>query len=234
MTDFAPRVKEDNPDPRIACTLLLDTSYSMSGAPINELNEGFKLFCEEIKKDDLAAKRAEIAVITFGGMARVEVPFTEGRDLQAKPLIPSGNTPLGSALTLALNQLESRKAEYKQAGLEYYRPWLFVLTDGEPTDGAEFDAAAQRVRAAEAARGVSVFGIGVGDAANLDKLGQLSAKRTPVALKGLSFREFFGWLSASLSTASSSLAFGTSDSQVAAAESAQQIPLPAPTGWATV
>jgi len=66
------------------------------------------------------------------------------------------------------------------------------------------------------------------------KLGQLSAKRTPVMLKGLSFREFFGWLSASLSTASSSLAFGTSDSQVAAAETAQQIPLPEPTGWATV
>jgi len=233
MMDFAPRVKEDNPDPRIACTLLLDTSYSMSGAPINELNDGFRLFCEEIKKDDLAAKRAEIAVITFGGMARVEIPFTEGRDLQPKPLVPSGNTPLGGALDLALHQLESRKSEYKRAGLEYYRPWLFVLTDGEPTDGPAFAAATQRVRAVESARGVSVFGIGVGGAANLAKLAELSGQRQPVALKGLSFREFFAWLSASLASASSSMAFGSSDTSIARAETAAQIPLPAPTGWAT-
>jgi uncharacterized protein YegL len=231
--DFAPRVKEDNPDPRIACTLLLDTSYSMSGRPIEQLNSGFAMFCDEIKNDDLAAKRAEIAVITFGGMARIEIPFTEGRDLQPKTLVPSGNTPLGAALDLALGQLESRKNEYKAAGLEYYRPWLFVLTDGEPTDGPVFEPAAQRVRAAEAARGVSVFGIGVGDAANLKILGQLSGQRSPLLLKGLSFKEFFGWLSASLATASSSTAFGASDTQVARAESAEQIPLPAAHGWAT-
>jgi hypothetical protein len=62
MADFSPRVNEDNPDPRIACALLLDTSYSMSGKPIEQLNRGFGLFCEEIKKDELAQKRAEIAV----------------------------------------------------------------------------------------------------------------------------------------------------------------------------
>lgn len=234
MMEFAPRVKEDNPDPRIACTLLLDTSYSMSGTPIRELNEGFVLFCEEIKKDDLAAKRAEIAVITFGGTPRVEIPFTEGRDLQPKTLVPSGNTPLGGALHLALDQLAARKAEYKQAGLEYYRPWLFVLTDGEPTDGPAFTTAAERVRAAEGARGLSVFGVGVGDAANLQKLQELSAHRQAVALKGLSFREFFGWLSASLGTASASMAFASNDASVAAIETTQQIPLPAPTGWMTV
>jgi uncharacterized protein YegL len=232
MLEFAPRVKENNPDPRIACTLLLDTSSSMSGSPIDELNNGFRLFCEEIKKDDLAAKRAEIAVITFGGMARVEIPFTEGRDLQPKPLLPSGDTPLGGALELALNQLEARKAEYKQAGLEYYRPWLFVLTDGTPTDDAVFASAAQRVRKVEAARGVSVFCIGVGAGADLTRLAELSAQREPLALKGLSFREFFGWLSASLASASSSTAFGSSDTGVARAESGAQIPLAAPSGWA--
>lgn len=230
---FAPRVKEDNPDPRIACALLLDVSWSMSGEPIDQLNEGFKLFCEEIRKDELAAKRAEIAVITFGGMARVEIPFTEGRDLQPKTLQPNGNTPLGGALALGLDQIESRKAEYKRSGLEYYRPWMFVLTDGAPTDGPAFAAAVDRVRAAEAARGVSVFGIGVGPGANMDALAVLSAQRAPLPLQGLQFAEFFGWLSASLGSASQSNAFGTSDNSVAQAESAQQIPLPSPAGWAT-
>jgi uncharacterized protein YegL len=225
--DFAPRVKDDNPDPRIACALLLDTSYSMNGEPIDQLNQGFQLFCEEIRKDELAAKRAEIAVITFGGMARVEIPFTEGRDLQPRTLQPSGNTPLGGALELGLNQIESRKAEYKQSGLEYYRPWMFVLTDGAPTDGAAFGAAVGRVRAAEEGRGLSVFGIGVGPHANLDALAQLSAQRAPVRLQGVNFAEFFSWLSASLSSASQSNAFGTSDDSVQ-----QQIPLPSPVGWA--
>jgi hypothetical protein len=141
-TEFAPRVNEDNPDPRIACALLLDTSASMQGAPIEELNKGFELFCQEIKDDELAAKRAEIAVITFGGQPQLLVPFTEGRDLQARALNTSGATPLGQALNLALDELEKQKDAYRKAGLEYYRPWLFVLTDGQPTDGETFAAAA--------------------------------------------------------------------------------------------
>jgi uncharacterized protein YegL len=189
------------------------------------------LFCDEIKKDDLARKRAEITVITFGGVARVEIPFTEGRDLQPRRLTASGSTPMGAALDLALDQLAAQKQAYKQAGLEYYRPWLFVLTDGGPTDGQVFTAAAARVRNAEAAKGVSVFGIGVGSDADLERLKELSVRRVPVMLDGLSFGEFFNWLSASLSAASASNAFGSSDTALASAESTEQIALP-PAGWA--
>jgi len=230
MADFTPRVNEDNPDPRIACALLLDTSSSMAGEPIDQLNRGFELFCDEIKKDELAQKRAEITVITFGGTARVEIPFTEGRNLQSRRLAANGGTPMGAALDLALDQLAQQKQAYKRSGLEYYRPWMFVLTDGEPTDGQVFTAAAVRVRDAEAARGVSVFGIGVGAGANLARLKELSSQREPAKLDGLSFREFFKWLSASLSAASASNAFGSSDAGVARAEAAEQIPLP-PAGW---
>jgi len=205
----------------------------MSGEPINQLNRGFELFCDEIKKDELAKKRAEIAVITFGSMARVEIPFTEGRDIQPRHLAAGGSTPMGAALNLALDQLTQQKQAYKQAGLEYYRPWLFVLTDGEPTDGQVFTTAAARIRETEQARGVSVFAIGVGSAANLTRLQELSARRAPVKLDGLSFSEFFAWLSASLSAASASNAFGSSDAGVAQAENTgEQIPLP-PAGWAT-
>ena len=232
MTEFAPRVNESNPDPRIAYALLLDTSFSMAGSPIEELNKGFEVFCREIKDDELAAKRAEIAVITFGGQPQMVVPFTEGRDLQARTLTADGATPLGQALNMALDQLAQQKSAYKQAGLEYYRPWLFVLTDGQPTDGEVFAAAAARVRDAEEKHQVSVFGIGIGEGADLGRLQDLSAKRPPVRLAGLSFREFFSWLSASLGSASASAAFGSSDSGIAQAEEAGQIPLP-PAGWAT-
>jgi uncharacterized protein YegL len=231
--EFSPRVNEENPDPRIACALLLDTSSSMSGEPIAELNQGFALFCAEIGQDDLAKKRAEITVITFDSTARVEIPFTEGRHLQPRQLNASGSTAMGAALNLALDELTAQKQSYRQAGLEYYRPWLFVLTDGAPTDGHVFTSAAARVREAEAAKGVSVFAIGIGSGANMTTLKELSAQREPLRLQGLSFKEFFTWLSKSLSAASASNAFGGSDASVAQAETTQQIPLPSPRGWAT-
>src|SRR5579863_2660320 len=118
VSEFTPRVNDANPDPRIACALLLDTSSSMAGEPLDQLNRGFELFCEEIKNDDLARKRAEITVITFGGTARVEIPFTEGRDLVPRKLPASGGTPLGAALNLALDLLSGQKQAYREAGLE--------------------------------------------------------------------------------------------------------------------
>ena len=231
VADFSPRVNESNPDPRIACALLLDTSYSMTGHPIDQLNRAFAQFCDEIKADTLAAKRAEIAVITFGGDARLEIPFTEGRDLQPRWLSADGATPMGAALNLALDQLTAQKQAYRQAGLEYFRPWLFVLTDGEPTDNKEFAAAATRLRQAEVAKSVSVFAIGIGADANLARLRDLSA-RPPLMLDGLNFGPFFTWLSSSLGSVSKSQAYGSSDARLAQAETTQQIAL-APLTWAS-
>ncbi|MEU8006218.1 VWA domain-containing protein [Catellatospora sp. NPDC049111] len=231
--EFNPRVNQDNPDPRIACVLLLDTSYSMNGARIDELNRGFGLFCEEIKKDELARKRAEVAVVTFGGGARLEVPFTEGRHLQPRTFHANGDTPMGSAVQMGLELIQGRKHEYRQSGLEYFRPWLFVITDGEPTDDYVFFGAAEHLRQVEAAKGVSVFPVGVGREANLDRLRLLSAGRSPVMLDGLKFREFFQWMSSSLSAVSTSNAYAGSEAGLAGGAATEQIPLPPATGWTT-
>jgi uncharacterized protein YegL len=233
MSDLIARVKDDNPDPRVACALLLDTSGSMHGAAIDQLNEGFALFCDEIKNDPLAKKRTEVAVITFGGKARVEIPFTEGRDLQPRSFSASGQTPMGAAIDLALDELAAQKDAHRQAGFEYYRPWLFVITDGSPTDGGAFEQAARRVREVEAAKGVTVFSVGVGDSADLSQLAKLSESRPPLMLKGLSFCELFSWLSASMAVVSNSSTFGSSDNSIAQAETMEQNPLPPPSGWAT-
>lgn len=231
--DLIARVNDSNPDPRVACALLLDTSGSMSGDRIRSLNDGFALFCSEIRSDPLAQKRTEVAVITFGDTARVEIPFTEGRDLEPREFHAGGGTPLGAALNLALDELEAQKDAYKRSGLEYYRPWLFIITDGSPTDGEVFEAAAQRVREVESANGVTVFSVMVegGDRSQLEKL---SAIRKPLDLKSTtSFKELFAWLSASMKVVSNSAVFGSSDKAVADAELIQQNPLPSPAGWAT-
>jgi uncharacterized protein YegL len=231
-SELVARVNEDNPDPRVAVALLLDTSRSMSGEPIRQLNDGFAFFCDEVKADELAQKRTEVSVITFGGTARVQIPFTEGRDLQPQPLIATGATPMGAAIMLGLDELDAQKQAYKQSGLEYYRPWLFVITDGSPTDPAEFALAADRVRSAEAAKALTCFAVGVGDHADMDKLSELSTGREPVKLQGLCFKELFVWLSASMHTVSNSGSFSSSDVGVSQAEAAQPIDLPSPRGWA--
>jgi len=173
-------------------------------APIDELNDGFVEFCKSIADDDLARKRVEVSVITFGPDARVAIDFTEGRDLQPQSFTADGGTPLGAALNIAAEELTSQKQAYKDAGLLYYRPWLFVITDGAPTDADEFEKAAKRVRQMEAAKGVNVFAVGVGSQANLTELEKLSDARPPLRLKGLKFRELFQWLSSSMMSVSDS------------------------------
>jgi uncharacterized protein YegL len=77
--------------------------------------------------------------------------------------------------------LLARKQSYRDAGLEYFRPWLFVISNGMPIDPARFAAAAARLRALEKRRGISTVAVGVGGA-DLAALAELSAVRQPVSL----------------------------------------------------
>ena len=204
----------------------------MKGERIEHLNAGFATFCASIAEDPLARKRTDVTVVTFGDVVDVAVPFQEGRDLTSTTFTARGATPLGEALDTGLDLLAARKSEYKEAGLEYFRPWLFVITDGMPTDEQRFARASRRVREAEASKQVTVFTVGAGEA-DLEVLSQLSAVRQPLALDGVAFEELFAWLSTSMSVVTQSSAFGPTDAGVAATEAAEQTPLPSPAGWAT-
>lgn len=209
-----------NPEPRCPCILLLDTSSSMAGQRLAELQRGLAQLKTELDADPLARKRVELNVITFGGSPRSHGDFVTA-DLFEPPMLQAeGLTPMGSAVMAALDAVRARKAVYRSNGISYYRPWIFLLTDGEPNDA--WQAAARAVREAETQRQVAFFAVGVGEA-NLDVLGQMSA-RQPLMLKGLMFREMFQWLSSSLKSVSQS---GLTD------EVALENPT-VPEGWAKV
>ena len=189
----------ENPEPRCPCILLLDTSGSMKGEPIRQLNDGLVAFKDELAADPLAQKRVEVALITFGPV-QVRSDFQTSDQFQPPQLETTGDTPMGAAIQQALSLLQQRKQAYRSNGILFYRPWIFLITDGAPTD--PWKDAANSVHAEEERKGVSFFAVGV-EGAHFDILEQI-AVRKPLRLKELRFRDLFVWLSNSLSAVSRS------------------------------
>jgi uncharacterized protein YegL len=117
----------ENVEPRCPCILLLDTSYSMGGQSINELNAGIKQFKQDLMKDALSRKRVEVAIVTFGGKVQVETEFQSVEDFDPPRLQVNGDTPMGEAIIKAIEILTLRKAQIRSQGVRLYRPWGFAL-----------------------------------------------------------------------------------------------------------
>jgi len=196
---FDSAVFADNPEPRCACLLLLDTSSSMFGQPIQQLNEGLVAFKDELMADALAAKRVEVAALGFGPV-RIHAGFATADQFTAPALQANGDTPMGSAILQAIEMIRQRKEIYRTNGISYYRPWIFMITDGGPTDSWQQAAAA--IRQGEAQKNFVFHAVGI-EGANFDVLGQI-AIRKPLKLKETRFRDLFSWLSTSLGSVSRS------------------------------
>ncbi|BCL37400.1 vWA domain-containing protein [Nostoc sp. MS1] len=191
----------ENPENRCPVVLLVDTSGSMSGQPIQELNRGLAAFKEDVLKDAQASLSVEVAIVTFGSVVRLIQDFVTIDQFIAPRLEADGVTPMGKAIEYALDLLENRKQTYKDNGVLYYRPWVFLITDGAPTDF--WEGAAQRVREAEESSRLSFFTVAV-QGADMNKLRQIAPpQRSPMMLNGLDFRSLFIWLSSSMKRVSS-------------------------------
>ncbi len=226
---------ENNPTPRVPVCLCLDTSGSMGRivrgetqntgktvykdgktwnvvtggvSAIEDLNEGVNQFFEAIRSDEVAVYSAEICVITFGGeKAEVVSNFaTVDQQEGSFKFTANGNTYTGEGVNLGLDCLEKRKQEYKDKGIDYFQPWLVIMTDGTSNGSeSELETAIARVQSMVNDRKLTVFPLGVGPEADMSLLAKFSPKRSPLKIKETKYKEFFEWLSQSVVATSQSM-----------------------------
>ena len=191
----------DNAAKRLPMALCLDTSGSMSG-DIHNLNDAVKLFYEQCKADSKAKNAVEVVAIEFGSNGVHEAsPFSEVEYAQIPHFNAGGGTPMGEAVTLALDHLEQRKEWYKNEGISYYQPMLVIMSDG--CSGDDIRPASRRSSDMVNNKKLIVLPLAFGSA-DTAALESFSGGQKVIHIsQGFSFVEFFKWLSASASAISS-------------------------------
>lgn len=185
----------NNQEQRLPCILILDTSASMSGKPIEELQSGLEYFAKDVQSDDDAKQKVQIMVIKCGGSAEVISDWTDAENFEAPDLYADGMTPMGTALDLAAEEIENQKQVYRNNGISYLMPWIFIISDGAPNDN-NWERSASNFKQLEKDGKFTVFTIAVEDA-DQHILSKFSI-REPQKLQGIEFNKLFEWISASV------------------------------------
>lgn len=192
----------ENPTARVPVCLALDTSGSMAGTKLQELNAALASFYDTVRKDEMASISAELAIVTFGQTVAKVTDFSNVNRQRVPALIANGATPMGAAVAMGLDMLDQAKRVYSQMGVDYFQPWLVLMTDGEPTD--DITDAVRRCRELVSKRKLTVFPIAIGNDANLHTLQSFSPNLPPLRMESTDLRRFFAWLSMSITNASMS------------------------------
>lgn len=189
---------------RLPVYLLIDTSGSMSGEPIEAVRNGIQTLVSALRQDPYALETAHLSVITFSSSARQDVPLTELPQFQPVQITASGATAMGEALTLVAACAGREVAKSTPEAKGDWKPLVFLLTDGEPTDNFERGLAEFRKQ-----RWGLVIACAAGVSANTTLLQQVTECVVQLdTTDSAAFKAFFKWVSASVSTSSKSVESG--------------------------
>lgn len=223
--DFSAEVAE-NYEQKCLCVLVLDCSGSMGEivegdtvetgktfeidgnvyteveggiSKLDKLCDGLRSFFQDIESDETTSQRLELAIVTFNDSVQVVQAPALISNCEFPDLYIDGNTAMVDAVYEAISMVEARKAWYKETGQPYYRPWIILMTDGEPDMDQDVDSLAATIKKDTADKKYQFLPIGV-DRANMDILKSLQGTISAKKLKGTKFSSFFKWLSASMGT----------------------------------
>ena len=212
---------------RIPICLCIDTSGSMSRkddgdkSRIERVQDGIALFNKEIREDEMTALSAEVSIVAFSDDAEIVQDFKTVDNISRKPTLkPHKGGDLGKGVLLALDILEQRKRSYRENGVDYYQPWLIIMSDGRPTNTVETGVDARVAEAQERAlrlqeeKKLTVITVFIGDSEedmDVEDIDEKAHKclsgfsnNAPVLqiTEGTKFAKFFTWLGKSVSVAS--------------------------------
>ena len=185
-------------EPHMACLLLLDTSGSMCGEPIDELNKALNTFKLEVCEDKATRSILDVAIIEFNTEVNTVQPFLPIEQMKTVELTAEGGTNMAPAIELAIDMVAERSRFYRRSGSEPYKPWIIMISDG----GADVSQIAEEVRSQEAKGKLKFFSLGVGSY-DSQTLHQLSGEKV-MKLKGYDFTGFFDWVNKSMRSVSQS------------------------------
>lgn len=204
---------------RLPVFLLLDTSGSMTGEPIEQVKNGVQMLVSALRQDPYALETAYLSVITFNSAATETVKLTELTAFQVPALAASGTTALGDALRLVAEVASAQLAKTTSSSKGDWKPMVFIMTDGAPTDDWQKGLARFRQEKWGVVVGCAVNG---GDVKALQEIaGEAVVKLDTSDSSAMS--KFFKWVSASVS--SNSKAVETAGKEV---EGLDQLPPPPP------
>jgi uncharacterized protein YegL len=192
--DDAPAIVNAN-EPHMACLFLVDTSGSMYGDPIAELNKGLNRFKEEVCADPVTREVLDVAVVAFNNTVNVVQEFTPVSYMQPVNLSAGGGTGMGAALREGIRMIDERYRFYRRAGSEPYCPWIVMITDGVPTDSVE--GLAQEIEQLDRADKMRLWSLAV-SGADTRFLNELGHHKRVLVLRDMDFTSFFNWVSKSM------------------------------------
>ena len=179
---------------RLPVYLLLDCSTSMTGQPIEQVRQGLRALLDDLSTEPMAIETVYLSVITFNNTAQQLIPLTELMQFKEPHIQAGGTTALGAALRLLKNCLETEVRKNTETEKGDWKPLVFLMTDGMPTDA--WENAADEIKPAKIA---NLIAFAAGSSANVDNLKRI----TDVVLKSdeLSsgaLKAFFQWMSQSI------------------------------------
>jgi uncharacterized protein YegL len=173
----------------------------MQGEPIEALKTGISALITELKSDPQALETAFLSVITFNSAARQLTPLTELMLFSEPEIKAGGATALGAALTLLAECIDSEVKKSSPTQKGDWKPLVFILTDGAPTD--DWESGVRALRGAGAANIIACAAGAVADTKILKEITPNVVMMNSCGAGDLS--RFFTWVSASVKVTSKAL-----------------------------